>query len=741
MSIINNFRAAVSMGGLILASLFSNPVDAQTKVTQFSVVTGKIPNDTLQVSIKDLQSYIAKSVPRSKTNLVIAGTAASLKGTVIVLVDEKDMDIKQLAKNYGLTKPLNEWNSFEIRSFKQKDNPANLIYFLQGADAMGKQYAIYDLAERLLGIKYLRPDLEQIPLHKNFKPIAVNTGLQKPDYKWRGLYPWNYNYNERGLTTFCDINARFENKDWAWYRQLGDWMIKNKQNAFLWFDDVFAHENISGQFPDSLTDYYASRGIKQVLGLGWASNEDLTTGGDWKRKICLDEKGKSVEDASWKCSICPQAKEYFQLADTNFANMKLNKPNNYIGALIGYGENTWASKEKGVNCVLHSGVPSSTMMIRDLKYVSDKLKSVGLGNLPVGFVTSTHSMHAGNPFVTDNLINNLPKNTIFSMHTYQQSGWKQSEELYKKINERNEKENAEIKAFQIAEVAFLCGTDIPLVKPSILRRRSEHYSTLPKENTLGHLATLNTTQYLYWYNTYQLLKWQWHKDDKKWNEDNLENFTSFFGNKNGAKLNEIYNRLTCLEYVLPYTSLDSLVNTKSDLRPPVQWGRYNQKTHPNDYGFLLWAEVKSIKWLEDAEKSIATIQKVNNELNKSTDEKYKSQFYATIRLTGHYYAIRVQTGKYQYYFDAAKAMQKSNGWNTEVEKLLLLSRLASQAASENLAHYNEQLVPLLGFKESNKKANTRDLGTDFVQNPKPEYFTKQVSTVESVLKNKSFLNP
>lgn len=720
----------------LFTCFFSSPSNAQTKLTQFSVVTGKTPNDTLLVAVKDLQTYIAKAVPGSKTNLLKTGTSASFKGTVIVLVDEKDASINQLAKSYGLTQPLKEWNSFKISSYKQKSNSSNLIYFLQGADALGEQYAVYDLVERLLGVRYLKPDYDQVPVHANFKPVAINTGLQKPDYKWRGLYPWNYNYNARGLTTFCDINARFVNKDWAWYRKLGDWMIKNKQNAFLWFDDVFAHENISGQFPNALTDYYASRGIKQVLGLGWASNEDLSTGEDWKRKICLNDQGKTVEDANWRQSICPQVKEYFQLADKNFANMKLTKPQNYIGALIGYGENTWAAKEKGVECVLHSGTPSSDMMIRDLNYISDKFKSVGLGNLPLGFVTSTHSIHPGNPFVTDNFITKLPKDAIFSMHTYQQSVWKQFEGLYKKIEERNSTENTAIKAFHIAEVAFICGADIPLLKPSILRRRSEHFNTLPKENTLGHLATLNTTQYLYWYNTYQLLKWQWHKDEKKWNEDNLENFTSFFGRKNGEKLNNIFNRLICLEYVQPYTSLDSLVNTNPDLRPPAQWGRYNQKTHPDNYGFLLWADVKNINWLEDAEKSIATVQQANEALNKSADEKYRSQFYATIRLTGHYYAIRVQTGKYQYYLNTALSMQKSKGWNAEVEKLLSLAKAASESASDNLTQYNKQLVPLLGLRESNKKGNARDL-TDFVQNPKPEYFSKQVSVVEDALKNKS----
>lgn len=727
--------------GLFLLPFSFATVSAQTQQTRFFIVTGRTTNDTLQPAINDLQGYIARTIPGAKTSLLNGETTVPVKGTVIVLVDEKDKGLNSLAKSYGVTRHLTEWNSFAIAGFRQKANPAHFIYFLQGADALGKQYAVYDLVERLLGVRYLLPDEELVPVHKKFKPAIINTGLQKPDYTWRGLYPWNYNYNERGLTTFCDINARFVNKDWAWYRKLGDWMIKNKQNAFLWFDDVFAHQNISGQFPDALTDYYASRGIKQVLGLGWASNEDLAVGGEWKRNYCLNAAGKSVEDASWKRSICPMVKEYFQLADTNFNKMKLTKPQNYLGALIGYGENTWAAYEKGVNCVLHTDTPSSSLMLRDLKYVAEKFKAVGLGDLPLGYVTSTHSIKKGNPFETDALLNNLPKNAIFSMHTYQQSSWRQFENLYKKMEERNKRENANLKAFQIGEVAFLCGADIPLVKPSILRRRSEHFTTLPKENTLGHLATLNTTQYSYGYNSYQMLRWQWHRDTKNWSETNLENFSAFFGRKTGEGLNEIFNRLACLEYVLPYTYLDSLVNTAPDLRPPAQWGRYNPKTHPADYGFLLWADVKEVAPLEDAEKSIAAILKVNETLNKSAGDQFSTQFYEPIRLTAHYYSIRVHTGKHHYYVNAARQLAKSKGWNSDVETLLLDAKKESEAALRHLVQYNKQLPSLLKLDEKNKKANERALNQDFVQNPTQEFFTKQIAMTESALKAKLVSNP
>lgn len=734
MLLVNKLNTRIYLGLLILTSLLSVNVLAQVKQAKFSIVTAKVPNDTIGLAIQDLQHYLLKSVPGSKIHLSNAGDATFLQGTVIVLMDHKDEALRRLAKSYGLSEDLKQWNSFKISTFKQKKKPSQLIYFLQGADAMGSQYAIYELMERLLGVRYLLPDYDQIPVHSNFKPTVINTGIEKPDYKWRGLYPWNYNYNGRGLTTFCDLNAHFVSKDWAWYRMLGNWMIKNKQNAFLWFDDVFSYENISGQFPDELSHYYASRGIKQILGVAFGSNEGSPRGGEWEDKICLDPQGKSVEKRSFEISICPQVPEYKELAEKNFSNMKLNAAGNYLGVLIGYGENSWAAREAGNNCVRHPHTPSSSLMIRDLNYVSSHFKNIGMGNLPVGFVSSTHSSHPGNPFETDSLIDHLPKNAIFSMHTYQQASWKNFKGLYDKIDQRNQSEHTSIKAFHIGEVAFLCGTDIPLLKPSVLRRRSEHFNTLPKKNTLGHLATLNTTQYLYWYSTYQMLKWQWHKDEKTWNQSNLENFTGFFGIENGQKLNDIFNRLTCLEYVLPYSELDWLIKTNPDLRPPSQWSRYNEKTHPQHYGFLLWADVKEIDRLLDAETSIDHIYRLNEQLNRSADQKYKTQFYATIRLTAHYYTIRVESGKYEYYLKTAKEIQKNKGWNAEVEKNLLLARVASEKAHLNLVQYNEQLVPLLGLTEKNKKANTADLATDFVHNPKEEYFTAQIAVVETALR-------
>ena len=679
--------------------------------TVFTILSSPALSDTLSLPLTDLQSYLEATVPGVEVRRVEAGGIDRLEGHVIVLLDRTDPAFSKLCRQYRLPAAPGEWNSFRISSFRRKEDRRSYIYFLEGADLWGKQYAVYDFAERLLGVRYLKPDLDYVRVDPGFHAVPVETGLQKPDFKWRGLYPWHYNYNGRGLKGFCDINARFVEKDWRWFRQLCDWMVKNKQNAVLWFDDVFSHENISGQFPAAVRDYYAFRGVRQVLGLGWASNEDLTTGGDWKRKICLDKEGKTVEDASWKKSICPMTREYEMLLDINFGNLKLDHPENYIGALIGYGENTWASRERGVDCVLHDGVPSSTLMNRDLDRVAAKFREAGLGNLPLGFVTSTHSIRPGNPFETDALIENLPSNAIFTMHTYQQTGWTQFERLYDRIARRNREEHTDIKVFHIGEVAFLCGTDIPLLKPSILRRRSEHFNTLPRENTIGHLATLNTTQYLYWYNTYRMLRWQWHKDDTNWEAENRASFSDLFGEENGLRLSEVFDRLTCLEYVLPYAALDSLVNTPPDLLPPRAWGRYNPATHPARFGFLLWAAETDPGRLDGACASVEAILRLDRELSAMDSPLYRDEFSGTIRLTAAYYAIRIHYGKYRYFLgqDRLQAAKEE----------LTLTR-------EALEEYNRILDRQLGSNPA-----SADRNQDLVLNPSSAALRTEMATLDA----------
>ncbi len=717
--------------GFLGAVLLLLPGCAGRQSQSFTIVCCEDAAEPVRLAVADVKSYIEAVVPHA--SVVVRATAEEASGHLLVVETERDEAIRPLLDAYGVEPRPTGWNAFRIQSFVRQDAPDYNIYFLSGADLLGQQYALYDWAERVLGVRYLKPDYDHIRVQPDFRAPLVNTGVEQPDFKWRGLYPWHYNYNSRGLTTFCDINARFMAQDWAWFRQLGDWMVKNKQNLFLWFDDVFAHENISGQYPDSLRAYYSMRGLKQILGMGWASNEDLTTGDDWKRVYCLNDEGRSVESQSWQRSICPMSNVYFRLADINFERMKLDRPEDYIGALIGYGENTWASNEAGVDCVHHKGVPSSRMMLRDFRYIEEKFKQAGLGHLPLGYVTSTYSVHPGTPFEVDSFLRELPGNTIFTMHTYQQSSWRQFERIYEKIAERNAERGDSLAVFHIAEVAFICGAEIPLLKPSILRRRNEHFVTLPRENTVGHLATLNTTQYLYWYNTYRIMRWQWHKESMNWEQANRESLAEIFDTASAEKLNEIFNRLLCLEHVEPYAALDSLKRTAPDLLPPPAWGRYDPKTHPDHFGFLLWAAEQNPAHLEDADRSIETILALNEELNHTAGPLYRSEFYPIVRLTSCYYAIRVAYGRYSRSLQEAGTLFAAEGWSESVARLLREAKAELERAQTALTQYNTLFLEVLHLQEPLSKDNIDDIQRDFVQNPSAEFLeTKRAETEQFI---------
>ena len=380
------------------------------------------------------------------------------------------------------------------------------------------------------------------------------------------------------------------------------------------------------------------------------------------------------------------------------------------------------------------------MMLRDYRYIREKFRQAGLGQLPLGYVTSTYSVHPGTPFEVDAFLRELPGNTIFTMHTYQQSSWRQFERLYEKIAARNAERGDSLAVFHIAEVAFICGAEIPLLKPSILRRRDEHFATLPRENTVGHLATLNTTQYLYWYNTYRIMRWQWHKESTNWEQANRESLAELFDPASADKLNEIFNRLLCLEHVEPYAALDSLKRSAPDLLPPPQWGRYNQQTHPNHFGFLLWAAEQNPDKLDDADRSIEAVLTLNEELNRSADAFYRSEFYPIVRLTGCYYAIRVAYGRYSLLLQEARAQLAAEGWSESVAGRIRQADRELERAQTALGQYNALFLEVLHLQEPLSKENIDDIRRDFVWNPSPEFLAARRAETERFLADRNMNN-
>jgi hypothetical protein len=119
--------------------------------------------------------------------------------------------------------------------------------------------------------------------------------------------------------------------------------------------------------------------------------------------------------------------------------------------------------------------------------------------------------------------------------------------VFEQVRQRNATQGTAIKTMPIAEVAFLCNYDIPLFRPSILRRREAHFRSIPADDAIGHLTTLNTTQYLYWLKSYQLMRWQWQQGTTSWGEEIAALGADLFGRANGRLFAELVGRYAALD--------------------------------------------------------------------------------------------------------------------------------------------------------------------------------------------------
>ncbi|MES3022460.1 MAG: hypothetical protein V4857_12845 [Pseudomonadota bacterium] len=722
-------RNFIASSAAVALGLQANVAISRTLPTGVTIVHGNKPSLGWAFGIKDLKKYLALAglAPAVKT----MSSARSLpQGTLVVLLDRSDPLLAHLRGRYPANAQPTGRESFSIFSYDRIGQPGSVVHFLEAADGLGEQFCCYEFLEQYAGTRFLHPDFEHTP-KLTVAPKRINIAAVEPGFTHRGIYPWNYNYDRRGLTTFCDINARFEAQDWAWFARLGDWLVKNKQNTIFWFDDVFDGSALSTRFPESLKKHWRERGLRQVLGMGWAANEGRPRGGKWEALTCLDEHGRSAENADWRKAVCPQVDEYFALADKNIAELDFKSPD-AIGALIGYGENTWAAHQTGSKCVRHASIASDTLMVRDLHYVSKKIKEAGAPDLPVGFVISTHSAAKDSPFIIGNIIKSLPANGMVSVHTYQQDDWTHFSDIFANIRQRNIKENTRIKVVQIAEIAFLCNYDIPLFRPAILRRREAHMRSLPREDTVGHLVTLNTTQYLYWLKSYQLMRWQWRIEDMSWGEDLTALGGHLFGGENRGAFGELMARFTALDLMQPQRAMDALMGSTTQLQRLPAWTRYTPKFHSDEFGFFLWAKGQTPEALDDAEQNVDACLKLNEQLAAAGGELYRNQFFDTLALTAHYHAIRIYAGKADNALTAARACEEWSACTGQLQQALKeIQRM--KAAVQSYDGHLSKLVKNATSHEVTRKS----VIADFVRNPSTAFLDERSGLIMNAIKNKS----
>ncbi len=678
-----------------------------------TIVHGRILSAGWRFGLKEIDRYLTR-IGVAVAHHVADSIRRLPAGPIVVLVDRDPQNRVELPLGAPADPTHSTPGGFSITTRRRTEAADDVTYFLESWDVTGEQYSCYDFLERFAGIRFLHPDFEHVPNITGETPI-IETGLVEPGFANRGLYPWNYNYDQRGLTTFCDINARFVAKDWPWFARLGAWLIKNKQNTLFWFDDVFNDDPLSARFPRSLRRHWEERGLRQVLGMGWASNEGRPRGGEWEQLTCVDARGRSIEEADWRKAVCPKVPQYLRLAERNIAGIDFRAPA-ALGALIGYGENTWAAHQKST-CVRHSSIPADTIMRRDLQFVADGMKKAGTLDLPLGFVISTHSVRPDSPFRVGDIIEALPANGVVSMHVYQQDAWTSFTDVLSKIRTRNRQEGTHITAVPIAEVAFLCNYDIPLFRPSILRRREAHIRSIPRTDVLAHLATLNTTQYLYWLKSYQLMRWQWRTPASSWGEEMSILGEDLFGRSNRQVFSDLIARFAALDLLQPASRREDLMRTSEDLTRISAWSRYTPSAHSDEFGFFLWAKGFDRQALEDAALNVATCLKLNEQLARAAGSLYREHFFDTFALTANYHGIRIRCGL------ADAAIEDAVRGPASRRSSQLASALSElKKAQQSLLAYDLILNRLVA---PSTEASRGSLKQDFVLNPSMRFLEER----------------
>jgi len=618
-----------------------------------------------------------------------------------------------------------QWNTFHIFSLPRDSSPFDRTIFLEGADLQGRQYACYEFMESTLGIRFLNPDFDFYPIVKGNAMTLTEVPIHSPDFHWRGLQVWHYNYDRRGTDTFCNINKHVVDGNWEWFRRLARWMIANKQNLIQWYDETMCYDPISVHLPKEIIQYIRMRGIHRLLGIGWPANEGMPA--DWrtdKEHICIKPDGECVDadPQSWMRCPCQATSDYWKLAEKNMAAFNFNDPD-IIGAVINYGETTRMQKED-IGCARHT--KSGWEYIQDdYQFFTNHLKTVGREDLPVGFVVMNHG-GSDTPLFNPKLLDSLNKNGIHLAWTYGVFGWENHKPLFKWVDEQN-KNGGNHKIIELAEVCFICATDIPIFKPSMLRRRERHFNDLDRTHILGHLTNCNTTQYLVWLKQLQMMRWQWHFDkNRTWQDEFRDLINHLCGKDAGGKLAEVVDRICCLEYLIPYDP--------AAIREPAPQTEHLPKWVPwvlgKEYaqiGYPLWAFCKDFALLQNARESLTAAHRLLDQIAQKPNQVASQYFTDILRLTLSYFEVRIEMGLAAWHIEEAK---KSDTWNSDVTENITTALEAYQAAIKALTAYDTVANAIHGKDLRNVH--------DFITNPKPELIRDKFEHIRDLLDRKDF---
>lgn len=680
---------------------------------KFTIIVSDQATEAVHIGAGDVSKYLTQVIAGAEVETTDPGTVPIDNGNVIAIGNRtNNAFIGQLAKEGKLSEAPEKWNSFKITTLIDSVN-SRTIYVLEGADKMGQQYACYDFCEKALGIRFLGIEIEYIPQLKSLLPFD-NKGIESPQFKYRGMQIWNYHYNQRGTGNFSDINDRFLAKDWEWYKKMADWFVKNKQNYVQWYDETMSSEPISEKIGDEVIDYFAMRGIKRLLGLGWAANEGKPE--DWvlgehefdTSKVCVGADGKVIgHEHDFTVAACPMVDAYFPLAQENIDAFDLSKKD-IIGAVIGYGE-TERSQRSFNGCIRHDHIPAHDLILKDLNFATNAIQEKVDKKINTGFVIMDFGGEQA-PLRTKKMFDALPDSTILFLWTYRDFTWEGNRDLYNWTKEAKE-EGKTVQLFQQAEVDFICQSDVPNIRFDVWKRREAHFRSVKDLDIVGHSTNYNTNQYLMWLTYWQYMRWQWNLDDQSWDKKLFET-TEYIGGEYGVELTELFKRVISLEFVIDYEAFDSVAGTSTEMGGIPHWQRWGPSDDYNDdHGFMLWAKIKNLELLNAGEENLKAARNLMHELkSNANNDIFNKHMYPVLNYTLDYYQLRIHLGKMATHI----ANYKDGGDRSLLNEAIVEAKHALDAEQ----NYNEHMV------------QKTDKFKDFIFNPSHELLENYLNMLQ-----------
>lgn len=415
-----------------------------------SVVVAESADPAVVLTARDVARYFRTVCPTTQASAVThTGDLTEVRKNHLVLVGGGNALLDDALVKLKLDGRSAGSEGYSLRVLPSPFAEDRFVMLVEADDRMGLQYGCYDLAERVLGVRYLSPYFEHVP-RRDRVDFPLLDVVEKPQIGWRGVYPWAYSYNKRGAGGFADIGDRFREQDADWFKRYADWLIKHRINYFFWYDDIYNWDPISQKLPEEVRRHNAMRGLKLLLGVGWACNESTPRGPKWDAGLCVDKDGELIS-GPYYYHPCAASDTYWELA-----RMTLDKTDfsyeQIIGVVIGYGE-TGRAGNGNCGCVRCSDIPGDEKYIRDLEFVRKYLAEKGQSDIPVGFLEAEWG-GPGAPLV-EKMMPRMPADTVMAFNPYRATYWNHFEHWYKAIRKANA-DGKRMKIFQGAEVNFLC---------------------------------------------------------------------------------------------------------------------------------------------------------------------------------------------------------------------------------------------------------------------------------------------